>query len=97
MVTSVQTIVSRIKTPPNGGVSRKLWFIAGAFFAFAFLYEVVRWSCGRGEPSQIAFTAGFLSMAAFSVSRGGRVRVLFFICGMALLMIAFVTKFFHFV
>ena len=94
-MTSVQTIVSRIKTPPEDRTfSRKLWLVLGAFFALAFVYELVRWSRGRGEPSELALTAGFLSISAFSLSGGGWMRVIFFICGMALLMTFFATRFF---
>jgi hypothetical protein len=96
MMKTVQTIVDRIKTPPNGGtVSRKFWFILGALFALAFVYEAVRWSRGGGEPDLVAFTAGFLSMSAFFLSTGGWMRVVFFVCGMGLLMISFVMRFVH--
>src|SRR4051812_29098933 len=96
MMTPVQTIVDRIKTPPAGGiVSRKFWLILGIFFALAFLYEAVRWTRGRGEPHLVALTAGFLSMSVFSLSRGGWMRVVFFICAMALLVISFVIRFLH--
>lgn len=93
---SVQTIVSRIKTPPKDRTFlRKLWLVLGAFFALAFVYEVVQWSGSRGEPSQLALTAGFLSISAFSLSGGGWMRVVFFTCGMALLMICLVMRVFH--
>ena len=91
----MQTIVSRIKTPPEDRTfSRKLWLVLGAFFALAFVYEVMQWSRGRGQPSQLAWTAGFLSISAFSLSGGGWMRVIFFICSMALLMTFFAMRFF---
>jgi hypothetical protein len=93
MMTTLRTIIDRIKNQPNDGTfPRKFWLILAVFFALAFLYELVRWSRGRGEPNQIAFTAGFLSMSAFWFSRSGRMRLVFFICGMALLIIYFAMR-----
>jgi len=98
MMASVGTIIDRIKTPPTYNASwgrfwRRLWLVLGTFFAVGLVYEVVRWSRGRGEPEQIFFAAGFLSMSAFYLSRGGWARVAFFIAGLALLMTSFVMKF----
>ena len=100
MMASFETIIDRIRIPPTynaywGKFWRRFWLILGTFFALAFLYEVVRWGRGRGEPEQIIFAAGFLSMSAFYLSRAGWPRVAFFICGMALLMISFVMKFLY--
>jgi hypothetical protein len=90
---NAHTVVDRIKTPPNTGPFwRRFWFILGAFFLLAFLFEAFQWSRGRGEPSLIASTAGFVSVSAFSFSKGRWMRIVFFLCATVLLIASLLMR-----
>ena len=94
MMANVHTVIDRIKTPPSTGPFwRRFWFIFGGFFFLAFLFEAFQWSRGRGEPGLIASTAGFVLLSAFSLSKGGWLRLVLFICAPLLLIASVLMRF----
>jgi hypothetical protein len=80
------------RTSEAAGSLRSLWLAMGLFFAIAVWIEIVQLSRGRSSPAETALPASMLAMSVFFLSRRRPIRLISYVCWVALLLAYFLLR-----